>query len=83
VPNITVNQLPNIGGVEDHTHEFKRSIFVDPVTQAPGVKQMVGIARSLAAFMNADGGELLLSTSTTRTTSSISFSRISPSPLTA
>jgi len=60
MPSITVSQLPNIGIVEDHTHEFKRSIFVDPATQAPGVKQMVEIARSLAAFMNADGGELYL-----------------------
>ena len=60
MPNIAVSQLPNIGCAEDHKHEFKTSIFIDPGTRTPGVKQMTEIAKSLCAFMNADGGELYL-----------------------
>lgn len=57
---IAVSQLPNIGCAEDHQHEFKTSIFIDPTTRTPGVRQMTEIAKSLCAFMNADGGELYL-----------------------
>ena len=60
MPNIAVSQLPNIGCAEDHKHEFKTSIFIDPATRTPGVRQMTEIAKSLCAFMNADGGELYL-----------------------
>lgn len=43
--------------------EFKTSIFMDPETHLPGTKQMHTIAETLAAFMNADGGTLLLGVS--------------------
>ena len=48
---------------EDQKTEFKRSIFVDPETKLPGEKQMVTIAETLAAFMNADGGTLYVGVS--------------------
>ena len=43
---------------EDQKTEFKTSIFVDPMTQKPGFRQMMTIADTLAAFMNAEGGML-------------------------
>ena len=45
---------------EDQTHEFKTSIFVSPESQLPGQKQMHVIAETLAAFMNAEGGQLII-----------------------
>jgi hypothetical protein len=48
---------------EDQKTEFKRSIFVDPETRGPGEKQMMTIAETLAAFMNADGGMLYVGVS--------------------
>lgn len=43
---------------EDFHNEFKTSLFVDAESQLPGIKQMAKIARTLAAFMNAEGGML-------------------------
>ena len=45
---------------EDQKTEFKTSIFVDPMTQKPGFRQMMTIAETLAAFMNAEGGMLYI-----------------------
>lgn len=45
---------------ENQKTEFKSSIFVDPTSGYPGVKQMIVIAETLAAFMNADGGHLYI-----------------------
>ena len=56
--NITVSPLPRLDVREDDKLELKRSIFVDPESGLPGPKQMVTIARTMAAFMNADGGEI-------------------------
>ena len=55
---ISVNTFDTVDVKEDQKTEFKTSIFIDAETNAPGVKQMVKIARTLAAFMNADGGML-------------------------
>ena len=38
--------------------EFKTTIFIDPKEETPGFRQMQTIAKSLAAFMNAVGGDL-------------------------
>lgn len=43
---------------ENQTTEFKSSIFVNPETRVPGIRQMAVIAETLAAFMNASGGML-------------------------
>jgi hypothetical protein len=60
MPNhvISVSTFDTVDVKEDQKNEFKTSIFIDPETNAPGVKQMVRIAKTLAAFMNAEGGRL-------------------------
>ena len=45
---------------EDQRTEFKRSLFFDAVTHQPSFKQMIVIADTMAAFMNADGGMLYI-----------------------
>lgn len=55
---IAVNVFDKVEIKEDQTTEFKTSIFVDPETHKPGFRQMMTIAETLAAFMNADGGVL-------------------------
>ncbi|MBQ7190638.1 MAG: ATP-binding protein [Kiritimatiellae bacterium] len=55
---ISVNTFDTVDVKEDQKTEFKTSIFFDPETHSPGVKQMSKIARTMAAFMNADGGML-------------------------
>ncbi len=54
----TTNPFDNQGIKEDLHNEFKTSVFVDADTQTPGIKQMLKIARTLAAFMNTEGGRL-------------------------
>ena len=60
MPNhvISVSAFNEVDVKEDQKTEFKTSIFVDAETQQPGIKQMLKIARTLSAFMNADGGML-------------------------
>ena len=62
MPNqIVVNDIFQQAGIrEDQRTEFKTSVFVDPETGRPGYRQMMTIAETLAAFMNADGGVLLV-----------------------
>ena len=55
---ISVNVFDKAEIKEDQKTEFKTSIFVDPETQRPGFRQMMTIAETLAAFMNAEGGHL-------------------------
>lgn len=57
---ISVNVFNQAEIKEDQTTEFKRSIFIDPETHNPGFRQMMTIAETLAAFMNADGGFLFV-----------------------
>ncbi len=54
----TTSPFDNHGIKEDLHNEFKTSVFVDPDTQTPGIKQMLRIAKTLAAFMNVEGGRL-------------------------
>lgn len=54
---ISVNVFDTAEIKEDQTTEFKTSIFVDPETRTAGGRQMRTIAETLAAFMNADGGQ--------------------------
>lgn len=56
--SISTDAFDNGGVKEDLHNEFKTSIFVDAESQLPGVKQMVKIARAMAAFMNTEGGML-------------------------
>ena len=55
---ISVSTFDTVDVKEDQKTEFKTSIFIDAETNAPGIKQMLKIARTLAAFMNAEGGML-------------------------
>ena len=55
---ISVSTFDKVDVKEDQKTEFKTSIFIDAETNAPGIKQMLKIARTLAAFMNAEGGML-------------------------
>ena len=55
---ISVSTFDTVDVKEDQKTEFKTSIFIDAETNAPGIKQMLKIARTLASFMNADGGML-------------------------
>lgn len=58
--NITVNQIERIAAVEGQKIEFKSSAFYAPGDHNPGFKQMRTIAETVASFMNAEGGKLLL-----------------------
>ena len=55
---ISVSTFNQVDVKEDLHTEFKTSIFIDAETQTPGIKQMLKIARTLAAFMNTEGGML-------------------------
>jgi len=57
---ITVNRPEKINAVEGQKVEFKTSAFYAPGEQNPGFKQMRTIAETVAAFMNAEGGELFI-----------------------
>ena len=57
---ITVNQPEKVHAVEGQKLEFKTSAFYAPGEHNPGFKQMRTIAETVAAFMNADGGVLLI-----------------------
>ena len=58
--HITVNQSEKINAVEGQKVEFKTSAFYAPGEHNPGFKQMRTIAETVASFMNADGGVLLI-----------------------
>jgi len=55
---ISVSTFDKVDVKEDQKTEFKTSIFIDAETNAPGITQMLKIAKTLAAFMNAEGGML-------------------------
>ena len=55
---ISVSTFDKVDVKEDLKTEFKTSIFIDAETNTPGIKQMLKIAQTLAAFMNAEGGML-------------------------
>ena len=57
---ITVNQQEKINAVEGQKVEFKTSAFFAPTECNPGFKQMRTIAETVAAFMNAEGGMLII-----------------------
>ena len=58
--NITVSQIEKINAVEGQKVEFKTSAFYAPGEHNPGFKQMRTIAETVAAFMNAEGGMLII-----------------------
>ncbi len=58
--NITVSQIEKINAVEGQKMEFKTSAFYAPGEHNPGLKQMRTIAETVASFMNADGGVLVI-----------------------
>jgi hypothetical protein len=57
---IAVNQPEKIKAAEGQRVEFKSSAFYAPGEHNPGFRQMRTIAETVAAFMNADGGELFI-----------------------
>ena len=57
---ITVNQPEKINVIEGQTLEFKTSAFYAPGEHNPGFRQMRTIAETVAAFMNSDGGTLII-----------------------
>ncbi len=57
---ITVNQPEKINAVEGQKIEFKTSAFYAPGEHNPGFKQMRTIAETVAAFINAEGGDLII-----------------------
>lgn len=57
---ITASQLEKVNAVEGQKVEFKTSSFYAPGEHNPGFKQMRTIAETVAAFMNAEGGELFI-----------------------
>ena len=57
---ITVNQPEKINVIEGQTLEFKTSAFYAPGEHNPGVQQMRTIAETIAAFMNSEGGTLII-----------------------
>ena len=52
--------LPRLNIEEGQVIEMKRSIIFSPETHQPDSTQPFNIAREIAAFMNADGGDLYL-----------------------
>ena len=58
--NISVSQIEKINAVEGQKIEFKTSAFYAPTERNPSLKQMRTIAETVASFMNADGGALLI-----------------------
>lgn len=61
--NIHVSQAPQpnlLGGQENMVREFKASIFIYPDENIPGTKQYFQIAKTIAGFINAEGGTLWL-----------------------
>ena len=57
---ITVSQPEKVNIKEGQRVEFKTSAFYAPGEQNPGFRQMRTIAETVAAFMNADGGDLII-----------------------
>lgn len=57
---IAVNQPEKINAIEGQTLEFKTSAFYAPGENNPSFKQMRTIAETVAAFMNAEGGALII-----------------------
>ena len=61
--NIQVSQAPQpnlLGGQENMVRELKTSIFIHPDDNIPGTKQYFQIAKTIAGFINAEGGTLWL-----------------------
>ena len=54
------NHSPRLDIAEGQTIEMKSSIIFSPETHRPDSSQPFNIAREIAAFMNADGGDLYL-----------------------
>ena len=57
---IVVNQPEKINAIEGQKLEFKTSAFYAPGEKDPSLKQMRTIAETVAAFMNAEGGALII-----------------------
>ena len=57
---ISVNQPEKVNAVEGQKLEFKTSAFYAPGNHNPSFRQMRTIAETVAAFMNAEGGELII-----------------------
>ena len=57
---ITVNQPEKVNAVEGQKLEFKTSAFYAPGNHNPSFRQMRTIAETVAAFMNAEGGTLII-----------------------
>jgi hypothetical protein len=57
---ITASQNEKVNADEGRRVEFKTSAFYAPKEHNPGFRQMRTIAETVAAFMNADGGELFI-----------------------
>ena len=61
--NITVTPQPKVnllGGPENMKTELKTSIFIAPGEAMPGTKQYFQIAKTIAGFINGEGGILWL-----------------------
>ena len=57
---ITANQQEKLNALEGQKLEFKTSAFYAPGNHNPSFKQMRTIAETVAAFMNAEGGVLVI-----------------------
>ena len=57
---ITANQQEKLNAIEGQKLEFKTSAFYAPGSHNPSLKQMRTIAETVAAFMNAEGGTLII-----------------------
>ena len=57
---ITVNEPEKLNAIEGQKLEFKTSAFYAPGSRNPCHKQMRTIAETVAAFMNAEGGILII-----------------------
>jgi hypothetical protein len=57
---ITANQQEKLNALEGQKLEFKTSAFYAPGSHNPSLKQMRTIAETVAAFMNAEGGVLVI-----------------------
>lgn len=57
---VTTNPQALLGGPENMKTELKRSIFFAPGEHLPGTKQYYNIAKTIAGFINGEGGTLWL-----------------------
>lgn len=57
---IQLSQPDLLGGPENMVTELKTSIFIAPDENIPGTKQYFQIAKTIAGFINAEGGTLWL-----------------------